>query len=168
MSRTWIHHPKLKQRIRVHLSAKDDVWSRKFRLFVEKILELDGPISIRRAAKEADVHRETARKYLAIMENNGLLMSTTAGLPPKKVYFSEGSPLLEDHDLREFYDKLKSIRDRWFRDPPPIETVFSNKARGFNDWGPDSRKVIDDLENELWNGLGVGVDFAARSLFIGE
>jgi len=59
------------------------------------------------------------------------------------------------HDLPdesdEFSDKLQKIRDEYFnRDPLTIETVFSNKTRGFNDWGPDSQKLMEDLENALW------------------
>ena len=51
-------------------------------------------------------------------------------------------------ELDEFHDKLKIIRDRFFnRDPPAIEAVFSNKMRGFNDWGLDSQKLVEDLEN---------------------
>jgi len=58
-----------------------------------------------------------------------------------------------EHDLQdEFYDKLKIIRDSLLfnRDPPAIETVFSNKMGAFNDWGPDSQKLVEDLENALW------------------
>jgi len=54
-----------------------------------------------------------------------------------------------EHDLPdEFYDELKKIRDECFnRDPPSIET---DKVRGFDDWGPDSQKLIENLENTLW------------------
>jgi len=198
---TWIYHPKRKQRVGLYLSGKDNVWSKKLKLFAEKTLGLDGPISIRRAAKEADVHRETAGKFLDIMERNDLLMSTLVGVPPKtrKLYFVSDGTLLEEfetlirnqpgylrdvyrdvgeligdslnvilpfldtstswskakkqHDLPdeldEFYGKLKIIRDRWLSnsDRPAIET---DKVRVFNDWGPDSQKLIEDLENALW------------------
>jgi len=143
--KTWIYHPELKQRL--WLSVEDNIWPKKFRLFAEKILGLDGTISIRRAAKEADVHRKTAGKYLKIMEQTNLLMSGMGGVPPKKVYSSQDSPLLREHDLQEFYDKLKVITDRYFnRDHPAIGT----KMRAFSDWGPDSQKLIENLENALW------------------
>jgi len=46
----------------------------------------------------------------------------------------------------ELFAELKKIRDNLFRDPPAID----NKVRGFDDWGPDSQKLIEDLENALW------------------
>jgi hypothetical protein len=72
------------------------------------------------------------------------------------IYDYDTQPLYKiEHDLQdefddddEFYDKLKIIRDSYFnRDPPAIKT---DKMRGFNDWGPDSQKLIEDLENALW------------------
>ena len=92
--KTWIYHPKLKRR--VWISAKDNVWPKKLKEFAEKILGLDGPISIRRAAKAAEVHRVTAGKLLDIMERNDLLMSATAGVPPRKVYLVSEGTLLEE------------------------------------------------------------------------
>lgn len=51
-------------------------------------------------------------------------------------------------ELDEVYDKLKIKIDDFFnRDPPSIET---DKVRGFDDWGPDSQKLIENLENALW------------------
>ena len=71
------------------------------------------------------------------------------------IYDYDTQPLYKiEHDLQdefdddEFYDKLKIIRDSYFnRDHPAIKT---DKMRGFNDWGPDSQKLIEDLENALW------------------
>lgn len=71
------------------------------------------------------------------------------------IYDYDTQPLYKiEHDLQdqfddaEFYDKLKTIRDRYFnRDPPAIKT---DKVRGFNDWGPDSQKLIEDMEQALW------------------
>lgn len=139
MLKIWIYHPKLKRR--VWLYAKDDVWRKKLRRFAEKILELDGPISIRRAARAADVHRETARKHLKILEENGLLMSATEGMPPRKVYL-----ISEDQLLKEVYDELKIIRNSFFNRGPPT----TDKVRGFNNWGPGSQKLIEDVEKALW------------------
>ena len=53
---------------------------------------------------------------------------------------------LPDTELDELYDKLKKIRDEYFnRNPLANETVSSNKVRGFDDWGPDSQKLLEDL-----------------------
>jgi len=95
--KTWINHPKRNQR--VWLSIQDNVWPKKLKSFAEKILELDGSISIRRAAKKADIHRETAGEYLDIMERNDLLMSATAGVPPRKVYLISEGTLLEKLEI---------------------------------------------------------------------
>jgi len=57
-----------------------------------------------------------------------------------------------EHDLSdeldEFYDNLQKISDKYFnRNPSAIET---DKVRGFDGWGPDSQKLIEDLEDALW------------------
>jgi len=69
------------------------------------------------------------------------------------IYDYNSQPLYKiEHDLSdeldEFYDNLQKISDKYFnRNPSAIET---DKVRGFNDWGPDSQKLIEDLENALW------------------
>lgn len=87
----WINHPKQNERVWLYY-VPDDVWPRKFKQFTQKILELEGTISIRRAARAGGAARKTAAKYLDILEKNNLLMSATIGLPSRKVYLvSEGS-----------------------------------------------------------------------------
>ena len=54
-------------------------------------------------------------------------------------------------ELDEFYDNLQKIRDEYFkRNPLAIET---DKVRGFDDWGPDSQKLVEGLEKALSTGL---------------
>lgn len=51
-------------------------------------------------------------------------------------------------ELDEFYDNLQKIRDKYFRRAPlALET---SRVCGFDDWGPDSQKLVEDLEQALW------------------
>jgi len=52
------------------------------------------------------------------------------------------------NELDEFYDNLQKINDKYFnRNSSAIET---DKVLGFNDWGPDSQKLVEDIEKALW------------------
>jgi len=65
------------------------------------------------------------------------------------IYDYDTQPLYKiEHDLPdELFDGLKKIRDSFFDKDPPAN---DNKVRGFSDWGPDSQKLIEDLEKALW------------------
>jgi len=90
-----------------------------------------GFFTVIKDSKKALVYDEDAR----IMYNTHFLYKIKHDLP---------------NELDEFYDNLKKIRDRYFgRNPSTIET---DKVLGFNDWGPNSQKLMEDLENALWTG----------------
>jgi len=86
MPKIWVSIPELNKRVWLHIP--DDVWPKKFKNFVKKIFAFNKPFSIRSAARVTGTTRETAAKYICIMEKNGLLDSIMNEFS-KKIYFTE-------------------------------------------------------------------------------
>jgi len=74
-----------------------DLRAKRFRRFAQTILELPGVASVREAAKLGGVNRETARKYLSILMDGGLLFSLRFGVNGhvRQIYFVPGASQID-------------------------------------------------------------------------
>jgi DNA-binding transcriptional regulator YhcF (GntR family) len=123
----WIHDSRLNQRVSIHINK--DIWPRKFRQFAHKILEQGEAFSVRKAARITGVSRETAKKYIKIMERNGLLDSFNAGASKETTFLVHQGTLLE-------------MLEASIRNQPGILTEVYNNLR--NAISPDQiMKVLD-------------------------
>jgi hypothetical protein len=91
---TWIYHPKLRRRVQVNLKGKE-VRRAQFREFAERILEhfdkIIDEFNVDEARKVGGVGNwGTAKDYLEIMENNGMLKAVST--EPKPAYIVGCTP----------------------------------------------------------------------------
>ncbi|MHA1853341.1 MAG: hypothetical protein ACTSUF_07495 [Candidatus Heimdallarchaeaceae archaeon] len=113
MARIWVYSARLKKRVLFYIKA--DIYPKKFKQFVREILELDRTFSIPLAARLTGVSYKTARKYLTIMEEHGLLGSIFQESSGKLCYVKSGSVLEELETLvRAQPGYLTQIYNRFF------------------------------------------------------
>lgn len=74
MSRIWFYHYKMRKRVYVEIG---DVWPNKFKSFAEIITihheKITDHFGINQAAKEAGIEYETAKGYLKVLEEHGII-----------------------------------------------------------------------------------------------